>query len=68
MNIPHQATNLVPTAALGVSGVSLPWWLDFVPPVWQGLIAVLGFVVLILTIVKLIKEIQVSNRKLREEG
>lgn len=66
MSLQNQVTNLVPTAALGSAGVSMPWWLDFLPPVWQGLIALLGFVVLILTIVKLTKEIQVTNRKLRD--
>lgn len=56
-----------PTTAAGLTvgpgAITAPVWFDWIPPAYQALVAVLGLIVLILTIRKLLKE----NAKLDRE-
>ena len=66
MSVSNQLTNLA-GATVGTAGVSSPIWFDAVPPVWQGFIAVLGAIVLVLTAWKLWEERSLAReRRIRE--
>jgi hypothetical protein len=50
--------------ATGVTGVTLPVWITWVPVAWQGIIAVLGAIVLLLTLYNKILELRLKKREL----
>jgi len=55
----------VDTAA-GVSGVTLPLWIAWIPVAWQGIIAVLGALVLVLTLYNKTLELRIKQKELEK--
>jgi len=50
--------------ATGITGVTLPVWITWVPVAWQGIIAVLGAIVLVITLYNKILELRLKKREL----
>ena len=65
MSLSSQAQNVI-GATVGSAGVTSPVWFDLVPPIWQGFIAVLGAVVLVVTGLKAWTEWRLAQRRLRD--
>jgi len=65
----HNTMTTITGAVVGASGVTFPLWSDLVT--WatginQWFVALGGALVIILTIMKLVQEIRIANRRLRE--
>lgn len=52
--------------ATGVTGVTLPLWIAWVPVAWQGIIAVLGGLMLLLTLYNKFLELRIKQKELEK--
>lgn len=52
--------------ATGVTGVTLPLWISWVPVAWQGIIAVIGAMVLLVTLYNKILELRLKQKELEK--
>jgi hypothetical protein len=55
MNIPNPGTT-VAQLTVGASAAATPFWWDWLSPAYQVTAAVLGLIILVLTVKKLLKE------------
>lgn len=53
--------------SVGTSALASPVWLSWINPAWQGLLAILGLIVLILTIWSKVLEIKQRKKALRSD-
>ena len=56
----------VTAAAAGAGGISFPLWNSFLASGWSAIVAVLGVIVLLLTIWNKILEVRLKNRDLKK--
>jgi hypothetical protein len=68
MSLSNNATTIA-GATTGTAGITFPWWnstVDALGGAWPLIIQAGGFIVIVLTIRKLILESRLASRRLRE--